>query len=524
MRCGRSLVLAIGIALAVAWLGTEQVPGSPAALRRQLARVGENFYYGVAGVQLAMALLVAPAATAGAVCLDRARGWLAHMFVTELTNTEIVLGKFTARFASVVGLVLAAVPVTAIATLMGGIIPEAIVILTLVTLAVSLLGCSLAIALSVRASRAHEVLMVVFAIWSVWLLGVPLWAITARTGLVRLPPAWFFKLSPFVLAYGPYAWPGYVTVDGRHPLHGGRGLSLGRGALCTRSAAFEPTLHRDASPADCVPGCPGSRANLFSWWPSPSLDGNPVLWREWHRNRPTRMAKAVLVLFVVGTVMGIAVGLADAVRHGVGVGGDLLEGVSFFATSFGLLLLSATAPTTLTEERVRGSLDVLLTTPLPTRVIVLGKWWANYRRALPLVLLPALTGLFVAVASPEQPIWLPLQLLAHVHPASSRDRFLAGILPSAFLMAHAAAATSFGLAMATWFRRTGLAVAVSVTGFVAVSIGWIIVVVAVLRPVLIWWSNHVRSAPRGDRRRGRERPARPQPHRRADGSHRRPHL
>ena len=34
---------------------------------------------------------------------------------------------------------------------------------------------------------------------------------------------------------------------------------------------------------------------------------------------------------------------------------------------FGLLILSATAPTSLAEERVRGSLDVLLTTPLSTR-------------------------------------------------------------------------------------------------------------------------------------------------------------
>ena len=151
--------------------------------RQFLAGLGENFYYGVAGIQLALALLAAPAATAGAVCVDRALGRLAHMFVTELTDSEIVLGKLTARFASVVALVFASIPVVAIVSLLGGIIPEALVILTVVTLAVALLGCSLAMALSVRASKPHEVLMVVFTIWTGWLLA-------CRSGGVRQTPGW----------------------------------------------------------------------------------------------------------------------------------------------------------------------------------------------------------------------------------------------------------------------------------------------------------------------------------------------
>ena len=104
------------------------------ANRQFLAKLGENFYYGAAGIQLALALLVAPAATAGSVCVDRARGWLAHMFVTELSDAEIVLGKLAARFASFVALVFASLPVLAIVGLLGGIIPEAIMILVVVTL------------------------------------------------------------------------------------------------------------------------------------------------------------------------------------------------------------------------------------------------------------------------------------------------------------------------------------------------------------------------------------------------------
>ena len=50
---------------------------------------------------------------------------------------------------------------------------------------------------------------------------------------------------------------------------------------------------------------------------------------------------------------------------------------------------------------------------------------------------------------------------------SMSDRIIAGILPAAFLLAHGAAVTSLGLALATWLRRTGLAVAISVGAFVS---------------------------------------------------------
>jgi hypothetical protein len=57
------------------------------------AAIGRLFLLTVIAVQLAMVLLAAPAATAGAICVDKARGTLLHAFVTDLTDREIVLGK-----------------------------------------------------------------------------------------------------------------------------------------------------------------------------------------------------------------------------------------------------------------------------------------------------------------------------------------------------------------------------------------------------------------------------------------------
>ena len=69
--------------------------------------------------------------------------------------------------------------------------------------------------------------------------------------------------------------------------------------------------------------------------------------------------------------------------------------------TFGLLLASLATPTVLAEERLRGSLDVLMSTPLLTDRIVLAKWWGAYRIVPALALLPAIGAVCVAVSLPD---------------------------------------------------------------------------------------------------------------------------
>jgi hypothetical protein len=54
------------------------------------------------------------------------------------------------------------------------------------------------------------------------------------------------------------------------------------------------------------------------------------------------------------------------------------------------------------------------------------------------------------------------------------DRLAVVALPMALLLAQGAVVTSVGLALATWIRRVGRAVAISVASYAAVAFGWII--------------------------------------------------
>src|SRR5262249_12322073 len=70
------------LALAWHWMTPYETAASGVLPMRKLAALGQGFYLATATVQIALVLIIAPAATAGAICLDRARGTLTHMMVT----------------------------------------------------------------------------------------------------------------------------------------------------------------------------------------------------------------------------------------------------------------------------------------------------------------------------------------------------------------------------------------------------------------------------------------------------------
>src|SRR5436190_18217309 len=95
-------IAALGTGLLVVW--ASKATGQTLS-RNTLATVGEYFFYTLTGIQITLVLLMAPAYTAGAICLDKVRGTLLHLLTTDLSNREIILGKLAARLIPVVGLV-----------------------------------------------------------------------------------------------------------------------------------------------------------------------------------------------------------------------------------------------------------------------------------------------------------------------------------------------------------------------------------------------------------------------------------
>src|SRR5207249_2224168 len=107
-----------------------------------------------------------------------------------------------------------------------------------------------------------------------------------------------------------------------------------------------------------------------------------------------------------------------------------------FQVSVGLLLVSVSAVTALSEEHVRGTMDLLLSTPLPTKEIVRGKWRGAFRTVPWLAALPVINIVILAAGT---------------------GRWFSVAFMFAVVFAYGAAVTSLGLALATWIKRLGRA-------------------------------------------------------------------
>jgi ABC-type transport system involved in multi-copper enzyme maturation permease subunit len=202
------------------------------------------------------------------------------------------------------------------------------------------------------------------------------------------------------------------------------------------------------------------------------LDGNPVLWREWHRRKPSKWSRTIWRFYTLASIAFTALGIYIMARPGrMPVDEIALVLVNGMQVTIGLLLISVSAATSLAEERVRGSLDVLLSTSLSTRSIVWGKWWGAFR-AIPF--LAVLPGLMVAVAVVfmEQRAGWPTLVGGPTLTWSQWSHWLAVPLTVGLILAYGAALTSVGLVLATWVSRLDRAVSLTVSVFVFMTLVW----------------------------------------------------
>jgi ABC-type transport system involved in multi-copper enzyme maturation permease subunit len=123
---------------------------------RIMAELSAAFFAVLSWLQLTLVVLLGPAMIAGAIATERERRTIEYLFASSLSNAEIVLGKLAARILHVVYMVLAGVPILALMMLLGGIAPEELLALAVITLCTVLTIATLSIAISVWSARARE--------------------------------------------------------------------------------------------------------------------------------------------------------------------------------------------------------------------------------------------------------------------------------------------------------------------------------------------------------------------------------
>ena len=341
-------------------------------------------------IQTAVVLLVAPALTAGAICVDKSRGTLDHVFVTDLTAREIVFGKLGSRLLTLLTLLASGLPVLALGGLLGGIDPLATIGSFAVAVGTAVAASALALTFSIWARKTHQALLATYAVLLVWSIGPELcleFPIT-RNIILDYDIGWIIVLSSPIqchfafelrpLPFAPFALQvAYFFAT----------VLFGLALVALASRVIRPVVLAQASRPARRPR-PGMIARLMARLPEPPLDGNPVLWREWHRKRPTPWTGRLWTLYaIVGTLASAWVIGAYYLRPR-SIAAESAAFVNGVGVTVGLFLLSISAPLALADERDRGSLDVIMTTPLSTWSIVWGKWWGTFAIVPRLAILP----------------------------------------------------------------------------------------------------------------------------------------
>src|SRR5690348_5864238 len=98
-----AFLLVLLVSLSLVWAA--RVAGHTFPTIGEMAAVGRAFYGAIVFSQLTLVLLATPAATAGAICQDKVRGTLGQLLITDLSDTEIVLGRLAARLVPILGMV-----------------------------------------------------------------------------------------------------------------------------------------------------------------------------------------------------------------------------------------------------------------------------------------------------------------------------------------------------------------------------------------------------------------------------------
>jgi ABC-type transport system involved in multi-copper enzyme maturation permease subunit len=415
---------------------------------QETAAVGSAFLDATLAVELVLALLVVPAATAGVVCQDKMRGGLTMMMVTDLSDAEIVLGKFASRLVAILGVIACTLPVFAMTTALGGVDPLATLGGLAVVVGVAVLGVAVPLTFSVWATKPHEALMATYAAWAVWLLSL---LVVSETRLI--PGGHFlYYTNPFwLLLGGDRSTPNLVLVHRATFLAGSLVVSMVFVAISTWRIRVVTVRQASGSQRR-----PGKRWLSRLGMPTPMLDRDPMLWREWHRREPSRWGRAIWWLYAAISTAFVLLAIFKDPGFSPGVGA--------FSVSIGLLMISVSAATALAEERSNGSLDILMTTPLSSRSILLAKWRGAYRLVPRLAVLPGVLAFGSTLATGHGLLAIPMTVLIF-----------------ALVLAYGALLTSLGLALAVWQPRLGRAVGLSVGCYL---------IVTVIYPTIVLMATH----------------------------------
>jgi ABC-type transport system involved in multi-copper enzyme maturation permease subunit len=337
------------------------------------ARFGATLLRILAPLQLSLAMLAAAMTSTVAVTAEKDRRTLELLLISRLSDGQLVLGKLAGSLLRVLLLLLAAVPVFVIASLFGGVTMPQLARLFVVTAAAALAAASVATCIAFWKDTTFQALAITTFALVAWVaigevvagrFGAVVGAQVspARAVFAALAPTGGNTLLPFLAVSAALIVAANLVAIGR-----------------VRAWNTAQEVRRQPETADATRVVAAKRPSRVVW-------DNPVLWREIctraHGKAMLLVRLAWLLLFAAA-VAGIVAEARRPRPDGLAVAVAVVP-----MALASLLAVAAMAVTSITTERDRGALDVLLVTDLEPSEFVWGKLLGVLTAAREIVLLP----------------------------------------------------------------------------------------------------------------------------------------
>lgn len=408
-------------------------------------------------------------------------GTLATLLTTPLTASQIIVGKMAGAIVQLGVLALIGAPLLLAARVFGGVRADAVIAVTCVSLSTAFLACALGVLFSTLSRRAAgATVLAIIAVAAIVLLplfvqylcalagistsasptlstpaflvgwGVPAASVTlpsvSEVATYTASPVALFRVSMDVV--GSMGMAGAGTSRSIWVICSIYQAALAFGVLLLSSALLRGVMRRmsegraAALPEPAPPGAPASSARTPRRAPRVVAD-DPVVWREVRmpgvRSRVLRRLAALGALGIPVLIFSLA-GVGDR---------EVYIGLSVTASILVLVIGAAGTAGGITGERESRTWDLLLTTPLSARQIILGKFIGALRRQwfIPGVILGVL--MVGTAAGTLHPLVVPHAIFVLV-PIIMAMSALGVLLSQVRRRTASAVALSFGVWLVLW--------------------------------------------------------------------------
>jgi ABC-type transport system involved in multi-copper enzyme maturation permease subunit len=391
-----------------------------------LARFGAILFQILAPLQLVWATFFSAMLAAAAVAHEKDRRTLILLLLTNLSNSELVLGKLLASILNVLVMLAAAVPLFMATVLLGGISYQQICWTFAITLS-SVLACgSLGSLLALWREKTFQALALTVMVLLLWVAG---WEIVAAGAFGES----IGGIPCRVLATGFSPWRAILEAIQPYirsqPSLGFLGTSINLFLLSSVSIAIllngiAILMVRVWNPSrEAMPMVPdedvlrqksifnvdNETVHISSDAKVPATNvaraartravwDNPIIWREictWaYGGKILVIRLAYLLLF--GLAAGSLYWMARQGQLVIGTDAAIALGLMFLLS---LILVNAQAVTSLTSERDVRALDLLLVTDLTPKEIVFGKLGGVFYNTKEMVVLPLLLCVYLKMTN-----------------------------------------------------------------------------------------------------------------------------